>query len=418
MPNEGQSLSKKNPAVIAATLILFSLSTQAESKMPNGMADGFSFHRHDGNRYVLYPDMGSARWLENTVNWWYNPTGEPFDTNEVVSAISTATSYWENVCGIKFEYQGVTDQSLSNTDDEKFVIGWLSQSEMIDRFGDYSGYANAWWSGATVYDAEISLVNGGRYSVQTTSELIGLVAHELGHVIGIDHSDVYESIMYANPYHTFTYQQTLRGDDIRACQALYPSILEKNFEIANQGDAILSITEIKPSNNESWITVSPTSFSLEPGSSKEISVVINLSDAPTYSVNTRLLIYSNDPDESLYPDGVYIKLSSTGGIGGLSDSDFDGIPNDWDTTPLTKNENLCTEDDQVLSSSLPSNQTIMSCRAKGSITLEADLEIPQGITAAFIAPVIRMLPNTKIKSGSRIRLAPPTHNSIGTYGTY
>jgi hypothetical protein len=53
----------------------------------------------------------------------------------------------------------------------------------------------------------------------TTYEAV--LNHELGHMLGLNHSNVSESIMFASPYHEIQYLFTLRNDDIQGCQGLY-----------------------------------------------------------------------------------------------------------------------------------------------------------------------------------------------------
>lgn len=47
------------------------------------------------------------------------------------------------------------------------------------------------------------------------------MTHELGHVIGVGHSNVSASVMFADPYHDVAYMGILRGDDANACADLY-----------------------------------------------------------------------------------------------------------------------------------------------------------------------------------------------------
>jgi hypothetical protein len=49
------------------------------------------------------------------------------------------------------------------------------------------------------------------------------MTHEIGHALGLDHSNVPASVMYASPYHSTSYMATLRGDDANGCAALYGS---------------------------------------------------------------------------------------------------------------------------------------------------------------------------------------------------
>ena len=55
----------------------------------------------------------------------------------------------------------------------------------------------------------------------TLQDVDTVMTHELGHAIGLNHSNLQASVMFANPYNSYEYQRTLRGDYANGCAALY-----------------------------------------------------------------------------------------------------------------------------------------------------------------------------------------------------
>ena len=71
---------------------------------------------------MLYTNLGTNRWSNNIVNWWYNPLNETVGTTEnIIASIQAAMSTWEASSSLDFIYQGTTEQSLSRQLDDKFV---------------------------------------------------------------------------------------------------------------------------------------------------------------------------------------------------------------------------------------------------------------------------------------------------------
>ncbi|GAB6042162.1 matrixin family metalloprotease [Endothiovibrio diazotrophicus] len=210
----------KNRSFLAFLLGALPLAVTAAQA---GTASDFAAHPvdHDATRYTLMSGLGNSRWPDNSVPWYYNPAGAPLAENDALAAIQAATATWTAAGGVTFRYMGTTDQALSNGADDKLVIGWLDATTFTNRFGDYSGYASIWWSGGSIIDGEMSL-NAGGYGMDDPYPLQGLVTHEMGHLLGIDHSDVAESVMFANPYNSAEYMRTLRTDDLDALALLYP----------------------------------------------------------------------------------------------------------------------------------------------------------------------------------------------------
>lgn len=85
----------------------------------------------------------------------------------------------------------------------------------------------------------------------------------------------------------------------------------RTFTIRNNGNDTLSITDIQLDASADWIEWSPTGpFDLAPGEQRSVRVSVDYDAAPSGSSSRRLLVYSNDPDESPYPTGVYVDVDA------------------------------------------------------------------------------------------------------------
>lgn len=161
-------------------------------------------------------------WSGGQVNWYYNPVDQPWNltTAAVLNAIQVAAARWSGMCNVTFNYMGLTS-ALPNIDgaaatvDRTNVYGW---GVLQGSNAGYSGVTKSWWTGSAMVDADIMLNISQSWSIEAVE---GIMTHELGHAIGLSHSDVSASVMYANPYHSVTYMRTLRGDDANGCAAGY-----------------------------------------------------------------------------------------------------------------------------------------------------------------------------------------------------
>ncbi|HEV7669860.1 MAG TPA: N-acetylmuramoyl-L-alanine amidase, partial [Thermoanaerobaculia bacterium] len=98
--------------------------------------------------------------------------------------------------------------------------------------------------------------------------------------------------------------------DIRADVAdLLSGATGQTFTIYNDGSSTLSVTSIQLQTPGSWIQWAPQApFSVPPGSSREVAVTVDLNSAPPGDSTRRLLVTSNDPDESPYPNAVNVNV--------------------------------------------------------------------------------------------------------------
>lgn len=183
-------------------------------------------------------DKSSAQWVPMATNqpklsgavyrWSFNPSNLPRGLTQdgVLGMITLAMGRWSQMCNVSFQYMGTTT-AVPNTNDGISSIGFVSFSQIgvenasARTFPFYGGPTD--WRGmpTLINDADIGINTDVAVLQWETSGLDGLFMHEIGHALGLNHSDKPAAIMSAAPYHANTYMQNLRGDDIDGCTALY-----------------------------------------------------------------------------------------------------------------------------------------------------------------------------------------------------
>jgi hypothetical protein len=167
----------------------------------------------------------NGRWPNGIYRWWFNPSHIPSNLNsaQVLAAMQTAAARWAGMCNIRFEYQGIT--AIEPETKNNFATDRVNVWGFANFIPELSGFSG--WTPvailltqpvAEIIDADIKLNAAVKWDIETVEATF---THELGHAIGLGHSNVSESVMFANPYHSTTYIRTLRGDDAQGCAALY-----------------------------------------------------------------------------------------------------------------------------------------------------------------------------------------------------
>jgi hypothetical protein len=104
--------------------------------------------------------------------------------------------------------------------------------------------------------------------------------------------------------------------------ALGESIQRTTFAIFNRGPVALNVTSIVPETPAAWISVNPAGpFTVSPWGVQEVVVFIDFDLAPAGTTVTRLLVNSDDPDESPWPGGVNISVTKAAPAGPEFESD-------------------------------------------------------------------------------------------------
>lgn len=173
-----------------------------------------------------YLTFGWNGWSGRVMHWRYNDASRP--TSIVASAaaaverIQSAMSRWSAVCNIQFVYDGTTTSAASlasSTRDGVNVISWGALSGNTTAV-TYVGASSFTGSNFTLDEADM-LINS-----QFNPNLDSTLSHEVGHLLGLKHSDQEGTVMSGpntapDPSTAYTSLTVLQADDIAGCRALY-----------------------------------------------------------------------------------------------------------------------------------------------------------------------------------------------------
>ena len=183
------------------------------------------------DRAAAYNHTGDS-WAQNSVTYFVNPNipdATAGDTDQQIATMQRAASEWKSAGQIPFQfsYGGTTTTTTvapndgtnavfySNKDGNGAlaVCTWSSFSN-----GDMFGFDIEFYDRAGTWDFSWSLnPTGSQFDVESVA------VHEFGHALGMSHSDVSGSTMYASISAGSTQNRTLHADDIAGVNALYGS---------------------------------------------------------------------------------------------------------------------------------------------------------------------------------------------------
>ncbi len=178
-----------------------------------------------GSMHQKY-NIGSPphKWLDCQFNWLYNPANQPagMSTDQVVNILKNAANRWSEVCNVTFNYMGTTVKApdiygVAGAVDFQNVIGWgVPQAAQQSGMFMYKRWSSN--SDGGLMDVDVLLNTTVNLSL---SDLDGAATYAMGVVIGLNASNVDESILSSTVNHSTNYMRTLRGDDVAGCAALY-----------------------------------------------------------------------------------------------------------------------------------------------------------------------------------------------------
>lgn len=343
------SICRRLAAVLAiATLPAVALA--APSDLVVGPSSGT-----DAKFRFLYDPVAS--WPAS-VFWHYNPSGAPShfsDASVVSSAMSLALSKWRAACNIDVAYGGTTGIAPESTvfdgengamPDEVNVLAWRPTPSGI------SGYTVGWPGPAvdgmpSIIDADVVIDPS---KIPGVSQLERLLLHELGHVLGVNHSQFDSTLMSGPPYSSYNVLGDLTTDDVRACRCLYgpppgvsagllcsmPPLIDfgaitagassqRSIQLANNGNASLTIAGVSTGAEYQATGCSPGT-TLLPGVTCNMQVTF----APTFAGDhgSFVAIAVGEPE----PYRIKLIGSASGGTASPFSANFSKV--DFGTWPI------------------------------------------------------------------------------------
>jgi chitodextrinase len=170
-------------------------------------------------KYVLFNPPTGISHAGGLMHWYYNDANRPAAVTKsaVLAQINASMAKWSAVCNISFSYQGETSTGFSSSDGTN-VIGWTT----TDLTAPTTGLTLVAWDGSNhIVDADIKLNAAYSATYSPSGNLDATITHEVGHSLGLNHSDVANQVMSGPPLTSYDGMTSLGSDDIAGCVHLY-----------------------------------------------------------------------------------------------------------------------------------------------------------------------------------------------------
>jgi hypothetical protein len=267
--------------------------------------DGRSVFGHVDDYWVEYlhpgPDPFIGNWPEHSPR--PDCTGDAMGTNQSLHSCSDgATYFWLNTFGDPLYDYVAPDPYIDGCHGMRLYAESRGYT-VVENFSQYIRGQGTDPNKGFTFDDFVAEIDAGR------PVMIQIQGHSMvGFGYNTSGSIVYIRNTWDHTQDTMTWGGTYSGMQHYAVSVirLSPVSPENTFTIFNQGTGTLSVTSM---DHVSYLSLSPMApFDVGPGGGQPITVTVDWNQV-THAETTRILVYSNDPDESPYPDAVYVTVT-------------------------------------------------------------------------------------------------------------
>jgi len=201
-------------------------------------------HQADAYNPLMSQSRYELRWQQQTVSFYLNPDGfQDFDPAQLEKLVRQCSHTWETInFGLHFEYKGLTDIKAADDDDvnviyfEQNTQSWDNQFPTQERALAMTRVWSDTKGGIQGFDM---VFNDGKYGFSNTLDpalwgydFLNTCTHEMGHVLGLDHSEVSEATMAATAAVGDLSKRDLDADDVDGIKYLYRTGFQADSDIA------------------------------------------------------------------------------------------------------------------------------------------------------------------------------------------
>lgn len=193
--------------------------------------ENFNIEQFMKPKLIIYGDEYGIEKIQNPRNIVFGIVEKSFTPNEYIEvrdSFLSAVKDWENTCNVKFNYKRERDNSLkkfSTPEDFNFII---QKDNSID------GYAKAPFPDEIIENQQLLITD--EYFTQNEYSHVGIMRHEIGHILGFLHEHIRREASSRCPKSDFKVGLTLSEYDKY-------SVMHYLCDMGEGGERTLKITK-------------------------------------------------------------------------------------------------------------------------------------------------------------------------------
>lgn len=184
---------------------------QVVSVTPKNKDVGEKTVNHERESEVIKPVEPKEKVKVFKIPFYYDHTNAPsyLSKEKALEIINKASNEWENACGVGFEFK--SERQAEYVDVNRTIPGAVGLIHWGDLDDDAIGLAHQGSPRGYAKGFVLTMSRDYFDDVRTKSHVFNVMLHEMGHVIGLGHNQISDSVMYGKS-HAVTVQKMSKND--------------------------------------------------------------------------------------------------------------------------------------------------------------------------------------------------------------